>query len=45
MAQVQLQCGKNPELHKLSGGVVKAQESEIAFMKDWLWPSTEFPLH
>ena len=36
MAKVQLQYGKDPELRKLSEDIVKAQESEIAFMKDWL---------
>lgn len=36
MAKVQLEYGKDPELHKLSGDIVKAQESEIAFMKGWL---------
>ena len=36
MAKVQLEHGKDAELHKLSGDIVKAQESEIAFMKGWL---------
>lgn len=36
MAKVQLQYGKDSELRKLSEGVVQAQQSEIAFMKDWL---------
>lgn len=36
MARVQLEHGKDAELHKLSEGIIKAQESEIAFMKDWL---------
>jgi uncharacterized protein (DUF305 family) len=36
MAKVQLEYGKDGELHKLSGDIVKAQESEIAMMKDWL---------
>ena len=36
MAKVQLEHGKDAELHKLSENIIKAQESEIAFMKDWL---------
>ena len=36
MAKIELQYGKDPELHKLAEGIVKAQESEIAFMKSWL---------
>jgi uncharacterized protein (DUF305 family) len=36
MAKIVLQYGKNAELRTLAEGIVKAQESEIAFMKDWL---------
>ena len=36
MAKVQLEYGKDAELHKLSGDIVKAQQNEIAFMTDWL---------
>lgn len=36
MAEVYLKYGKNPELIKLSNDIVKAQTSEIAFLKDWL---------
>lgn len=36
MAKVQLEFGKDPQLRTLSEAIIKAQESEIAFMKAWL---------
>ncbi len=36
MAKVVLQYGKDLEVKILAEGVVKAQEGEIAFLKDWL---------
>jgi uncharacterized protein (DUF305 family) len=36
MAKVELQVGKDSDLRKLAEGVIKMQEGEIAFMKDWL---------
>ena len=36
MAKVALQHAKDPEVLKLAGDVVKAQEGEISFMQDWL---------
>ena len=36
MAKIELEFGKDPELRKLAEDIIKAQETEIAFMKDWL---------
>lgn len=36
MAKIVLEHGKDPEIKKLAEEVVRAQESEIAFMKAWL---------
>jgi uncharacterized protein (DUF305 family) len=36
MAKILLEKGKDPELKKLAADIIKAQETEIAFMKDWL---------
>jgi uncharacterized protein (DUF305 family) len=36
MAKTLLAFGKDPELRKLAEGIIKAQESEIAFMEAWL---------
>ena len=36
MAKVELKYGKDPELLKLAGDIVAAQEKEIAEMKAWL---------
>lgn len=36
MAKIVLQFGKDAEIRKLAEDIVKAQEGEIAFMKNWL---------
>lgn len=36
MAKIVLEHGKDPEIRKLAEDVIKAQEGEIAMMKEWL---------
>ncbi|KPF45650.1 DUF305 domain-containing protein [Rhizobium sp. AAP43] len=36
MAKIVLEHGKDPEIRRLAEDVIKAQEGEIAMMKEWL---------
>lgn len=36
MARIVLEHGKDPEIKKLANDIIKAQESEISMMQDWL---------
>lgn len=36
MAEIVLKYGKDPETRRLAEEIIKAQTSEIAFMKEWL---------
>lgn len=36
MAKIVLQYGKDPEIRKLAEDVVRTQEAEIRFMREWL---------
>ncbi len=36
MAKVELQFGKDPEMRKMAENVIKTQEAENAFYKEWL---------
>jgi hypothetical protein len=45
MAAVELKYGKDPAIRKLAKGIIKAQKSEIAMMREWLskHPSEAIP--
>ncbi|HAV08351.1 MAG TPA: DUF305 domain-containing protein, partial [Rhodobacteraceae bacterium] len=36
MAQIVLEHGTDPEVRKLAEAIIAAQQTEIAWMKDWL---------
>jgi len=36
MAKIVLAFGADPEIKQLANGIIKAQESEIALMREWL---------
>ena len=36
MAKIELQHGKDPKVRKLARDIIKAQNTEISFMKTWL---------
>ncbi len=40
MAKVVLEHGKDPEIRKLAADIIKAQDGEIAWMREWLKKNT-----
>ena len=41
MARIELETGKDPELRALAEAIIKAQDTEIAFMNAWLAKSAK----